>query len=963
MKIGRFAAYISIISTFTFPFLCSSISKASNLWYLFTSISTESVFNKYLLSDTLINNKNLLEIKDGHKPSNISNKDTIKIDSIISLDRVKVEKDSIHTISSDSLKSKTDSIIIDSAQIAREPIEAIVNYTAKDTLVMVKGNKAYLYGEAEINYTNIKLTSEVISIDIDSAMVDAKFGIDSIGNEFGYPVFFDDGVGYESKFMKYNFKTKMGFSKHLVTEQGEGIVIADIARKNEDDSFFIQDGKYTVCDHDEPHFYLAMTKGKVIPGKDIVIGPSYLVVEGLKIPFIGLPFGFFPFKDKYSSGIIMPSYGDELERGFNLHDGGYYFAINDYVDLKLLGTIYTKGSWGLNGQSTYRKRYKYSGNVNIGYQFTKYEDKGMPDYSAAKDFRVAWSHSQDPKANLYRTFSASVNFTTQSYSRNNLNEQFTQQSTSNNKSSSISFSQRFPNSPWSATGALNVNQTSSTGAVDITSPDLTVGMTRVFPFKNKERVGNEKWFEKIQFSYTGNLKNRITTTEDHPSLGIRNWNYAIKHNIPVSATFSLFNYLNITPSVQYTERWYTKAHDYSFENGRFVTLDSYQTKFKRVYDFNTSLSLQTKLYGFFTPLLYKKAKIRHVFTPSVSFSYAPNFSDPMWGFYENIYGFNPSTGEVEEYKYFPYQSQSKIFGSPNSQGTGSVSFNFQNNVEMRIPSASDSTGYKKISLIDNLGINFNYNSQAKEYKWSDIGTSLRLKFSKNLSFNLNATFDPYMYGFLYPQQNNLPIEQRTFGRLNKLRIDNGKSIARLKNTSYSINPSFNQDTFPNLFNKLFGRNKENGETSGAENGDYVAETDTDNYGNSDQLGYVKNKVTWNFGFSLTMGYQYSNEIDYSKMQYYSKFNLTNAIGFNGAIKPTANWNATFYGNYNFDQKTLTNLSISINRNLHCWTLSASFQPVGPYKTYYVSLRANSSMLQDLKKDFRGRSTSYDPKWD
>lgn len=921
MKIARLVAYFFIILLFLFPIIGVRLAKASN--FVSDSLSNDSVHTDYVvLSDTIIVN-----------------------DSINEEDK--------------------------------DPLDAIVEYQAQDSLVMTKDNWGYLYGKAEIDYTSIKLTGEIVSINMDSTLVEARYGIDSIGEEFGYPIFTDNGTDYESKTMKYNFKSKKGYSHNLVTEQGEGYVVADIARKNEDESFFIKDGRYTTCDeHECPHFYLALTKGKVKPGKDIVIGPSYLVVEGLKLPFIGLPFGFFPFKDKYSSGVIMPSYGDDMDRGFNLNDGGYYFALNDYMDLKVLGTIFTKGSWGLSAQSTYKKRYKYSGNVSIAYQYTKYEDKGLPDHSVSKDFRVQWSHSQDAKANMFRTFSANVNFTTQSYDRNNLNEAYKQTSTSNTKSSNVAFSQKFPDSPWSITGAFNINQTTSNQAMNITLPDLTVGMTRIFPFKKEDAVGEQKWYEKIQFSYTGNIKNRVSTTENDPSLALRNWNYAVNHSLPISATFTAFNYLNITPSIQYTERWYTKQNHYTFNNGTFTTLKEYDNKFKRVYDFSTSLSFQTKLYGFYTPLMFKKSTIRHVFTPSVSFAYAPDFSNPMWGYYETVYGYNPSSGEVEEYKYFPYQTQSQLFGSPSSQGTGSISFNFQNNVEMKYESASDSTGYKKISLIDNLGISFSYNAQAEQYKWSDISANLRLKLSKSLTFNMNATFDPYMYGFLYPQQNNLPVEQRTFGRLNKLRIDNGKGIARLKSTSYSISPSINQDSFAKLLDQLFGRAEDSnakGDRNGDEAGDNVDETEKkskrllgghnhDDDSEYDSDGYLLNKILWNFGFNFTMSYGYTNEIDYDKMEYKTKFSVNNAIGFNGSVQPTKNWSMSFYGNYNFDQKTLTNLSLSINRNLHCWSISANVQPIGTYKTYYVSIRANSSMLQDLKQEFKGRSTSYDPIW-
>lgn len=877
-----------------------------------------------------------------------------------------VINDSIRPLSVDSSRTKMDSIPrdsirIDSVKPKPNALDAIVDFKSNDSIVMNKNNWGYLFGDAKVDYTEIKLTGEIISMNMDSNYVEATYSLDSVGKEFGYPVFSDGGTDYETKTMKYNFKTKKGFSQHLVTEQGEGFVVAGRAKKNEDNSFFMREGKYTTCDqHDHPHFYLALTKAKVQPKKNVVTGPAYLVIEGLHIPFIGLPFGFFPFSDSYSSGVIMPSYGDEMDRGFNLHDGGYYFAINDYVDLKVLGTIYTKGSWALSGQSTYRKRYKYSGNVNVGYQVSKYGDKGLPDYSKTKDLKINWSHTQDPKSNMFRTFSANVDFATQSYDRNNLNSQYGQLSTSNTRGSNVSFSQRFPNSPWSLSGSMSINQTSANKQMRVTMPNLTASMTRIYPFKRKEAVGSEKWFEKIQISYTGDFRNSISTTEDHMSLALRNWDNAMKHSIPVSATFSLFDYLNITPSIQYTERWYTKKVTKSLVNGRLEDNER-ENSFKRVYDFNASLGFQTKLFGFFNPLFAKSTTIRHVFTPSITLSAAPDFSAPMWGFYESIYGHN-AYGAMEEYRYSPYSSQ--MFGAPGANATGTISFDFQNNIEMKTPWASDSTGYKKISLIDNLGINFSYNSQLDSIRWSDIRTNIRLKLSKSLTVNLSATFDPYLYDFV---DNTVADEQKRLKKIDQMRISNGKGFGRLKSTSYSISPSINQDTF----NKWFGKNekkKGDGDKPSEETEDKVTQETRrllgdsgDSSGDYDADGYAKNDIKWSFGVSFSMNYGYSSEIDVKKKEY--KMKLGKNLSFNGTIQPTKHWNLSFYGSYDFEMKKIPHMSMSLTRDLHCWSISGSVTPVGMYKSYYVTLRANSSLLQDLKHEFKGRSSSYDPNWD
>lgn len=867
--------------------------------------------------------------------------------------------DSIISASKDSILLPTDSLAIrDSIPAKKPPLEAIVDYKSNDSLIMTQGNWAYLFGSAEVNYEPIKLTGEIISINMDSSVVEAKYALDSIGEEFGYPIFSDGGSDYETKTMKYNFKTKKGFSQHLVTEQGEGYVVAVNTKMNEDKSFFMKEGKYTTCDqHDHPHFYLALTKAKVQPKKNVVTGPAYLVIEGLHIPFIGLPFGFFPFSDKYSSGVILPSYGDEMDRGFNLHDGGYYFAFNDYFDLRLTGTIYTKGSWALNGQSTYRKRYKYNGNFNVGYQVSKYGDKDIPnDYRVSKDLQIAWTHSQDPKANMFRTFSANVNFTTQSYNRNNLDNGYRPVSTENTKASSISFNQRFPNSPWSITGSASVNQTSKTKAMNVTLPNAVVSMSRVFPFKRKEAVGAEKWYEKIQLSYTGDLRNSISTTEDNLSLGFTNWDNGMQHSIPVSATFSLFDHLNITPSVQYKERWYTRKYEHKIVNGQAQISDE-KRGFYRVFDFSASLGFQTKLYGFYTPLFSQSTKIRHVFTPSVSLNYAPDFGDSSWGYWETLYGYDTGKKMKKEYYVSPYQGMQ--FGVPGRGAQGTVNFNFQNNIEMKIPWESDSLDHKKISLIDNLGISFSYNTQADAFRWSDPSVNLRLKLSKSLTVNLNATYDLYTYDFA-------DDTHRSLQRVDKMRMgQSGKGFARLMQTGYSISPSINQDTF----NKWFGKDKkkEKGEEENAEDKSegkgsrHSAEKQKDS-SEYDSDGYLVNNINWSLGFSYSMNYAYDRtRFDALTKEY--KMKLSHTLSFNGSLQPTKNWSFNFYGSYDFDTNKIPHMSCSLTRNLHCWSISANFTPVGPFKSYYVSLRASSSILQDLKHEFKGRSSSYDPAWD
>ncbi|GAB6123338.1 putative LPS assembly protein LptD [Dysgonomonas termitidis] len=862
----------------------------------------------------------------------------------------------------DSLKLRNDSLLQDSTAQKKNALDAVVDYTANDSVVLMSNNWGYLYGSAEVKYTEITLKGEKLSMNMDSSLVYATYGLDSVGKEFGYPVFSDGGTDYESKDMKYNFKTKKGYITNVVTTQGEGYVIAGRAKKQEDNSFFMLDGKYTTCDdHEHPHFYLALTKAKVKPKKNVVTGPAYLVIEGLPLP-LGLPFGFFPFSDKYSSGVIMPSYGDEMDRGFNLHDGGYYFAINDNIDLALTGDIYTKGSWALKARSSYRKRYKYSGSFDFNYLYNKYGEKDV-DQSISKDLSINWTHSQDPKANMFRTLSASVNFSTSSYNQNSLDNRYIPRGTSNTKGSSINLTQKIPNSAWSLSASMNIAQRSQDSSISMTLPNLTVTMSRVAPFKRKEAAGAERWYEKIQLSYTGDFRNSIDTKENLllKSNLQKDWKNAMKHTIPVSATFSAFNYLNITPSINYTERWYTSKiqKQWNPETNTHMSMRGDTTySFKRVYDFNAALSFQTKLYGEYIPVFSKTTRIRHVFTPSISLSYAPDFSDPIFGFYER-YKYIDSKGQQMEYVYSPYSQG--MFGTAPMGASGMVSFNFENNLEMKVKSEKDSTGMKKISLIDNLSVNFSNNMMADSLKWSDIAVNARFKFSKSFVVNIGAAFDPYMYGL---NQYGSPT------KVDKLRISHGKGIGRLKSTGYSISPSINQDTFKKLFGKDI--DKEEGKKEGAQPGTDTPEgeageqqkgsllekkKDDNEY---DEDGYVKNDIKWNLSFNFSMNYNYG-DFDYDKMEY--KGRLTKNFGLSGSIQPTKNWNFNFNTSYDFDAKKIAYMSCNLTRNLHCWSITASFNPVGAYKSYFVSLRASSSLLQDLKYEQRGRSSSYDPNWD
>lgn len=863
------------------------------------------------------------------------------------------QPDSLLKIAADSTL-RADTATVDTTARKKSMLEAPVTYQASDSIVLTGTNMAYLYGESNVKYQNIELQAERIEMSIDSSIVYATFALDSVGAEYGYPLFVEGEQQIEAKSMRYNFRSRKAYANEVLTQQGEGFLTAGVTKKMPDDAMNLINGRYTTCDeHDHPHFYIKMTKAKVRPGKDIVTGPAYLVIEDVPLFPIGLPFGFFPFSSTYSSGIIMPTYGDEMARGFNLRNGGYYFAISDYIDLALTGEIYTKGSWGLAARSSYRKRYKYSGSVDASYLVTKTGDKGLPDYSVSKDFRIAWTHSQDMKANPYRTFSASVNFSTSSYSRNQLNMLYTPNATDNNKGSSVSISQRFPNSPINISATMNINQRSQDSSLSVTLPDMSISMSSIYPLKRKHIVGKERWYEKISISYSGYFRNTIHTKENEflrKNL-IKDWKHGMQHAIPISATYN-FGFLNISPSVNYTERWLTDKvyHKYDTARNALMPVDTVYG-FYRVYNYNAAISASTTLYGFFKPwaIFGDKVKmIRHRMEPSVSFSMSPDFGSRKYGYYED-YSYVNRQGETVTGVYSPFKDA--MFGPPGRGKQGSINFAVENNVEMKIRSDADSTGERKISLIEKLGFNISYNLAADSFKWSDLNVGLNLRLSKSYSLILNGIFDVYTYGYDTKTQRAYPV--------NKTRWQAGKGFPRLRSTSTSFSYTFNNDTFKKWFGGKGSRKDEDSPSNNTENEDPDGKQDETgqtkggrlrkakktNAGEYDEDGYYNATVPWNLSFHYNMGLGYGN-FNPEKMEY--NYRLTHNLSFSGSIQPTKNWRISMNGSFDVEHGKFHSFTCSISRDLHCFQMSANVIPIGPYKSYSFSIAVNSSLLKDLK---------------
>ena len=898
-------------------------------------------------------------------------------DSVAAVIRDSLGREVVDTTKMDSLqlaiyhhnRAIDDSIRLDSINRQRaNGINSPVAYTANDSLVYDASSKtARLYGSSTVKYENMDLAAEKIHMSIDSSLVHAtgaKDAADTTGRTLiGNPVFTMGSDKYESDTMAFNFKTKKGLISSVYTQQEDGFLQSQLSKRNANGDIYLQHGRYTTCDAKHPDFYIALSRAKVRPGKDVVFGPAYLVVADVPLP-LAIPYGFFPFTKSYSSGFIMPTYGDENNRGFYLRDGGYYFAINDKMDLKLLGEVYTKGSWGVSAASNYNKRYRYSGSFFFSYQDTKTGDKGMPDYTKQTSFKIQWSHRQDAKANPYSSLSASVNFATSSYERNNLNSLYNPQTlTQSTRTSSVSWSTTFSSIGLSLSSTANLSQNMRDSTIALTLPDLNISLSRFYPFKRKHVVGDERWYEKISMSYTGQISNSINTKEDklmHANL-IKDWRNGWNHNIPISGNFTLFNYINLSPTFNFHDRMYSHKIEQSWDAANQRVQNDTIYGFNNVYDYNLSLSASTKLYGFFLPSRKifgdKIQAIRHVITPTVSFSYAPDFSSSRYGYYKTYQKTN-ADGSVELVEYSPYSGQ--LYGVPGKGKTGNISFDLSNNVEMKVKSDKDSTGVKKISIIDELGLAMSYNMAAKEKPLSDLTMRIRLKWWKNYTFNMTAVFASYAYQL---DENGHPyVGNHTLWGMGKF----GRFQGTSQNFSFTLTPD--------KLKKWFGGGDDDKKSDSNRDKDDEEGMDTDIESNvddtmvnaqrstkkksgggkaeTDQDGYMRFSMPWSltFGYGITMRENTSGKFNTKTMRYPYKFSQN--LNVSGNIRLSDGWNISFSSGYDFDQHDLSMTTASLQRDLHCFNMSCSVV-LAPYTSYNFSFRCNAATLTDaLKYDKR-----------
>ena len=872
-------------------------------------------------------------------------------------------------------KAIDDSLALDSINRSRKSgIDSPVEYSANDSLTYDAAiSQARLYGTSKVKYQNMDLASEKIFMSLDSNLVHAEGRYDSLKSEtIGSPVFKMGSDEYQTGPMSFNFKTKKGLISDVYTQQNEGFLTSELSKRGPEGEMYIQHGRYTTCDDPHPDFYLALSRAKVRPGKDVVFGPAYLVVADVPLP-LAIPYGFFPFTKSFSSGMIMPTYGDEMEKGFYLRDGGYYFAISDKMDLKLLGEIYTKGSWGISATSNYKKRYRYNGNFLVSYQNSIRGEKNMDDYLKTTDFKLTWNHTQDAKAHPVRTFNARVNFTTTSYDQNNLTSMYNPQTrTQSTRTSSVGFNTRFSSLNMSINSSANLSQNMRDSTITVGLPTLTINVSTFYPFKRKKAAGEDRWYEKINMSYTGNFRNEINNVKEskllHSSLA-RDWQNGMQHTIPIKASFAALGYLNIIPSINFTDRTlFRKAEKYWDEKNQKEVTDTI-TGFYNVYDWSLSLGLNTKLYGFWVPSRKifgdKIDRIRHVLTPTISFSYAPDFGDSRYGYFKT-YQKTDADGNVSLVEYKPYDIN--IYKAPGRGKTGQMTIDLKNNLEMKVKSEDDSTGFKKVSLIDELGLNMSYNFAADIRPLSDLRTNLRLKLSKTYTFNLNATFASYVYEADSVGATPRVSEHTTYWGLGKW----GRWTGIDQNLSYNLN----NDKIINFFKKLKGEkvDKKDKKKRDDEEDDWENTVDSNidlemerakhsskgekTKAETDDDGYMAFKMPWSLNIGYTVSLREDTDVkkfNYDTMRY--PFKVIQTLNLSGNVSLSDGWNINFNSGYDFETKRVSMTRLSLSRDLHCFSMSADVI-LTPYTSYNFSFRCNAATLTDaLKYDKRSGSTN------
>ena len=833
--------------------------------------------------------------------------------------------------------------------IQKSEIETTINYSAKDSIFYdLKSQKIKLYGNSKIDYGEINLEAYEILVDWNDKTLDANYLTDSTGKKIGKPIFSEGNQSYETDKITYNFDSRKAKIKGIVTQLDDAYMQGEDVKKNEEDELFISHAMYTTCNLEEPHFHISSGKIKVIPGKKVVSGPFHLKFGDVPTP-LGFIFGMFPQPKKKVSGLIMPNYGEEKRRGFYLRDGGYYFAVNDHIDLRLTGDVYSKGSYGMTLGSSYKKRYSYSGNLRFNYNKSKLGDFENP--STSNDFSFSWSHTPDAKGKSSR-FSSSVNFQTNSYNQNknlvysDFNESINAQFNSN-----ISYTKTFKGSPFNLSANLRHSQNVQTKKVNLTLPDISYNMSRIYPFKNLGKLGKTA-LGKISISHRFNGKIELTNGSVGNSLSglnilnssnnfseqidfnMDNLNSIIdrskiggKHTIPISTSFNLLKYFTVSPSVNYNEIWYFKKLSYNYnelEDG--IEIDT-TNSFQRAWSYSSAFALSTRIYG---TVFFKKGKIkaiRHVISPEISMSFSPDFTKPKFGYYENVQiNSEGDTKLLSKYENF-------LFGSPRIGSSASMNFYIGNNLEMKVVDKNDTiSGTRKIKIFDNLSFSSSYNFLADSFRLAPIRFSTRTSFFKRLiNLSVSGNIDPYTFKLDSISENSSGIKNVYQRRVDELAYKNNQGIGSLAYINMSLGFRFSAKDF---------RSEDEEEKDSS-------------FGTREEIDYINSNIAEYIDFNVPWSINASYNLNRRKLGFRDP-TITQTLTFSGDVSISEKTKISFRSGYDFKFKMLTQTSINATRDLHCWRINFSWVPFGRFQSYNLSINAVSALLQDLKLEKRSR---------
>lgn len=774
----------------------------------------------------------------------------------------------------------------------------------------------------------IELESGFISISFKDKILHAESIKDSSSKEAQYPIFKEKGTEYKSKEVDYNFESKKGLIKGVFTKEGEGFLHGNEVKKIDDRTMFISGGKFTTCDLEHPHFAINFSKAKAISQDKIVTGPAWFSIMDIPLP-LAIPFGYFPFTDQEKSGFLMPTYGYAQNRGYYLRNIGWYFAINDYIDLAAQADIYTNMSWGANLKSNYNKRYKYNGGFEIRYEVNKTGIANTPSYNKQKDFRLRWTHRQDQKANPNSNFSANVNLVSNTFNQNavNASDYF-----NNTTTSSIAYFTKL-GEKFSMTANLGENYNINTGAISLELPSISLSSTQFYPFRKKKAKGVAKWYENITLSYRTSLMNSINTYDSLllTKQVFKSMRNGMMHSIPIQSNIKAFKHFNWTNSISYTERWYlnSTAKQYNPLTDQ-VDKDTIMG-FIANRDMSYSSSLNTRIYGMFT---FKKGfikAIRHVVNPAISFNYTPNFSNPSLGFY-NFY--------IDKFGEKVYYSKTEdgLFGSPPSGQSGVLGFSIGNNLEMKVRSAKDTiTGTTKIILLESLNLSSGYDIARDSINFQPLRLNARTTLFKKLIINFNSSYTPYVMDSL--------------GRLtNEFLINKENKLFKRQNSQWDLNLSW----------QFSGKGEKKESKEGENSPEAISPTEMSYSPFVNPNEILNTFVDFTIPWSLNLGLNYSQLSSFMARIAGYETTKTATLTIRGDVNLTPKWKIGFSSGYDFINKDYTYTSIDFYRDLHCWEMRMNWVPFGYRQGWNFTIAVKASMLQDLKyeirNDFRNRAT-------